>query len=76
MLQTTDSQEPPPSALTVDRGDPHSFPPFGEAVKVLMIWPCFPPSFWSFAGMMDLIPEETIHPPLGLLTPTSFGRSD
>jgi radical SAM superfamily enzyme YgiQ (UPF0313 family) len=33
-----------------------------------MIWPRFPSSFWSFAGMMDLIPEETIHPPLGLLT--------
>ena len=68
MLQTTDSQEPLPSALTEDCGHPHSFPPLGAGIKVLMIWPRFPPSFWSFAGMMDLIPEETVHPPLGLLT--------
>jgi radical SAM superfamily enzyme YgiQ (UPF0313 family) len=33
-----------------------------------MIWPRFPPSFWSFEAMLDLVPEETIHPPLGLLT--------
>jgi radical SAM superfamily enzyme YgiQ (UPF0313 family) len=33
-----------------------------------MIWPRFPPSFWSFAAMLDLLREETIHPPLGLLT--------
>ncbi len=45
-----------------------SFAPLGAAVKVLMIWPRFPSSFWSFSGMMELIPEETIHPPLGLLT--------
>jgi radical SAM superfamily enzyme YgiQ (UPF0313 family) len=64
----TDFQEPPPPALTEDRSDPHSFPPLGAAIKVLMIWPRFPPSFWSFEAMLDLIPEETIHPPLGLLT--------
>ena len=58
MLQTTDFQEPPPSALTEDRGDPHSFPPLGAALKVLMIWPRFPSSFWSFDGMLDLVPEE------------------
>ena len=68
MLQTTDSQGQPPSALAEDRGDPQSFPPLGAAIKVLMIWPRFPPSFWGFGGVMDLIPEETIHPPLGLLT--------
>jgi len=68
MLQTTDSQDTPPSAQTQDCRDPQSFPPLGAAIKVLMIWPRFPPSFWSFAGIMDLIPEETVHPPLGLLT--------
>jgi radical SAM superfamily enzyme YgiQ (UPF0313 family) len=68
MFQTADIQEPPTSALTEDRGDPHSFPPLGAAIKVLMIWPRFPPSFWSFEAMLDLLPEETIHPPLGLLT--------
>jgi len=68
MSQMTDRQKPSAPALTNDRGDPHTFPPLGAAVKVLMIWPRFAPSFWSFNGMMDLIPEETIHPPLGLLT--------
>jgi radical SAM superfamily enzyme YgiQ (UPF0313 family) len=68
MSQMTDSQKPSPPAVTDDRGDPRSFPPLGAATKVLMIWPRFPPSFWSFRGMMALIPEETIHPPLGLLT--------
>jgi radical SAM superfamily enzyme YgiQ (UPF0313 family) len=33
-----------------------------------MIWPRFPPSFWGFKAMLELLPEETIHPPLGLLT--------
>ena len=64
----SDFQRPSVSALTDDRGDLNTFPPLGEAIKVLMIWPRFPPSFWSFAGMTDLLREETVHPPLGLLT--------
>src|ERR1039458_9999847 len=68
MSQMADFQEPPPSTLIEDRGDPQSFPPLGAAIKVLMIWPRFPPSFWGFEAMLDLIPAETIHPPLGLLT--------
>lgn len=56
-----------PSGTTEPATEP-SFAPLGTAVKVLMIWPCFPSSFWSFSGMMELIPEQTIHPPLGLLT--------
>jgi radical SAM superfamily enzyme YgiQ (UPF0313 family) len=63
-----DFQKPPIPAATDDGGDLHSFPPLGAAIKVLMIWPRFPPSFWSFDATMDLIPEETVHPPLGLLT--------
>lgn len=51
-----------------DQNGKRAFPHLGPALKVLMVWPRFPPSFWSFEGMMDLIPEETIHPPLGLLT--------
>src|ERR1019366_5877448 len=53
-----------------DSGEQQSIPPLGlgPTPKVLMIWPRFPPSFWSFDAMLDLIPEETIHPPLGLLT--------
>ena len=68
VFQTTNLQGPLPPTLTEGRGDPHSFPPLGAAIKVLMVWPRFPPSFWSFEAMLDLIPEKTIHPPLGLLT--------
>jgi radical SAM superfamily enzyme YgiQ (UPF0313 family) len=64
----SDFQKPPTLGLIEDRGDPPRLPPLGAAIKVLMIWPRFPPSFWSFEAMLDLIPEETIHPPLGLLT--------
>jgi hypothetical protein len=46
--------------------DADSFPPLGTAIKVLMIWPRFPPSFWGFQGMMTLLPEKTAMPPLGL----------
>jgi radical SAM superfamily enzyme YgiQ (UPF0313 family) len=46
----------------------HSFPPLGPEIKVLMIWPRFPASFWSFAKIMEILPKRAIHPPLGLLT--------
>jgi radical SAM superfamily enzyme YgiQ (UPF0313 family) len=45
-----------------------TFPPLGDQVKVLMVWPDFPPSFWSFAGMMQLLDEKVLMPPLGLVT--------
>src|SRR5579864_6666102 len=66
--QLTSSQAPDAPGAADDRGESHRFPPLGTAIKILMVWPKFPCSFWSFNGMMDLIPEETIHPPLGLLT--------
>src|SRR6202162_2909530 len=56
------------SAPVVDPCEPHNFPPLGSAIKVLMIWPRFPPSFWGFQGMMALLPEKTSMPPLGLIT--------
>ena len=68
MFRTTDFQGPSPAAPTENAGDAHSFPPLGAALKVLMVWPRFPPSFWSFEATLDLLPEKTIHPPLGLLT--------
>jgi radical SAM superfamily enzyme YgiQ (UPF0313 family) len=43
-------------------------PPLGPEIKVLMIWPRFPASFWSFAKIMEILPKKAIHPPLGLLT--------
>ncbi|HEY0786091.1 MAG TPA: radical SAM protein, partial [Acidobacteriaceae bacterium] len=45
-----------------------TFPPLGPALKVLMVWPRFPPSFWGFEGVLDIIPERSMIPPLGLVT--------
>jgi radical SAM superfamily enzyme YgiQ (UPF0313 family) len=58
------------SALEAADGpsEPQGFPPLGSEVKVLMVWPRFPSSFWSFDGIMDLVPIETDQPPLGLIT--------
>jgi radical SAM superfamily enzyme YgiQ (UPF0313 family) len=68
MSRMVDSQKPLTSAPTDDRPEPTSFPPLGAAIKVLMVWPRFPPSFWGFDAIMDLTSEESMQPPLGLLT--------
>jgi radical SAM superfamily enzyme YgiQ (UPF0313 family) len=44
------------------------FAPLGADVNVLLVWPRFPPSFWSFEGMLDMLPEKAVMPPLGLIT--------
>src|SRR3984957_18222620 len=62
---------PPPSLpLAPQVLDPacSSFPPLGPNVKVLMVWPSFPPSFWGFEGVLEMIPERAMTPPLGLIT--------
>jgi len=51
-----------------DFSEPVSFPPLGSHVKVLMVWPRFPPSFWGFEGVLGMIPEDAMSPPLGLIT--------
>ncbi|HXN46899.1 MAG TPA: B12-binding domain-containing radical SAM protein, partial [Bryobacteraceae bacterium] len=33
-----------------------------------MVWPRFPPSFWGFEGVLEMVPEESVAPPLGLIT--------
>ena len=33
-----------------------------------MVWPSFPPSFWGFEGVLQMIPEQAMTPPLGLIT--------
>ena len=43
-------------------------PPLGAGLKILMVWPRFPPSFWGFEGVLELIPESAVMPPLGLIT--------
>ena len=45
-----------------------TFPPLGPGIKALMIWPRFPPSFWGFEGVLGIIPEKSMIPPLGLVT--------
>ena len=45
-----------------------SFPPLGKRIKVLLVWPTIPKSFWTFSGMLELLPEKVVMPPLGLIT--------
>jgi radical SAM superfamily enzyme YgiQ (UPF0313 family) len=45
-----------------------AFPPLGSKLKVLLIWPKFPPSFWGFEGVLEMLPEAAMTPPLGLIT--------
>jgi len=68
MSQLTDSEKRSAPEAANDPSEPLSFPPLGPALKVLMVWPRFPSSFWSFDGILDLVPIETDQPPLGLLT--------
>src|SRR5438876_10049144 len=60
----------PPLNLTVLSSETpaNSFPPLGPNVKALMVWPRFPPSFWGFEGVLEMIPERAMTPPLGLIT--------
>ncbi|MEL6353751.1 MAG: B12-binding domain-containing radical SAM protein [Cyanobacteria bacterium J06627_28] len=36
--------------------------------KALLIYPLFPPSFWSFEGVLALSQKKALLPPLGLIT--------
>src|ERR1700693_1466310 len=44
------------------------FPPLGLAIKVQTVWPRFPSSFWSLGEVMEIVPERSLVPPLGLIT--------
>jgi radical SAM superfamily enzyme YgiQ (UPF0313 family) len=44
------------------------FPPLGPNLRVLLVWPKFPPSFWGFEGVLEMLPEAAMTPPLGLIT--------
>ncbi len=37
-------------------------------MRVLLIWPKFPMTFWSFEGVLELAGKKSYMPPLGLLT--------
>jgi radical SAM superfamily enzyme YgiQ (UPF0313 family) len=49
-------------------GDEPPLPPLGRNLNVLLIWPRFLASFWSLSGVMELLPQDCFHPPLGLIT--------
>ena len=68
MAQFTSSEKRSMANAGNDPSEPLSFPPLGPALNVLLVWPRFPSSFWSFDGILDLVPIETDQPPLGLLT--------
>ncbi|HVW86810.1 MAG TPA: B12-binding domain-containing radical SAM protein [Bryobacteraceae bacterium] len=54
--------------LLADERTPDLFPPLGSNLNVLLIWPKFPPSFWGFEGVLQMLPEAAMTPPLGLVT--------
>jgi len=58
----------PPLSILANEPASGSFPPLGPNVKALMVWPRFPPSFWGFEGVLEMIPERAMTPPLGLIT--------
>ena len=45
-----------------------TFPALGKNIKALLVWPKIPSSYWAFSGMMELLPEKVVMPPLGLIT--------
>jgi len=54
--------------VTSDKDISELLPSLGAGLKVLMVWPRFPPSFWGFEGVLEMIPERSVMPPLGLIT--------
>jgi radical SAM superfamily enzyme YgiQ (UPF0313 family) len=55
-------------SILTNSAPPVSFPPLGPNLKVLLVWPKFPPSFWGFEGVLEMLPEAAMTPPLGLIT--------
>ena len=68
MIKSTEVHGSPDFEVAGGSEEVPSFPPLGSTPKVLLVWPRFPSSFWTFDGVMDLVPIETDQPPLGLLT--------
>lgn len=76
MSQLADFQKRSTPEAAADPSELQNFPPLGPGLKVLMVWPRFPSSFWSFDGIMDLVPIKTDQPPLGLLTVAALCPKD
>jgi radical SAM superfamily enzyme YgiQ (UPF0313 family) len=66
-LNVLSAVSPPPITSPLEPAF-DSLPPLGPNLKVLMVWPSFPPSFWGFEGVLEMIPERAMTPPLGLIT--------
>jgi radical SAM superfamily enzyme YgiQ (UPF0313 family) len=64
----TDNHAVPSSFVVLNSLEMNSFPPLGPHPNVLMVWPKFPPSYWGFEGVLEMIPERAMTPPLGLIT--------
>src|SRR5580704_4216117 len=57
-----------PSSVQSNERPSAVFPPLGGNLNVLLVWPKFPPSFWGFEGVLEMLPEAAMTPPLGLIT--------
>src|SRR5258707_7679129 len=55
---------------------PRPLPPLGARLNVLLVWPKFPPSFWGFEGVLRMLPEAAMTPPLGLITVAALCPSE
>jgi radical SAM superfamily enzyme YgiQ (UPF0313 family) len=58
----------PVFSILAHNNEPPPLPPLGPNLKVLLVWPRFPASFWGFEGVLKMIPESAMTPPLGLIT--------
>lgn len=54
--------------VNLDSKIAQEFAPLGGRINALLVWPKIPASFWSFEGMMKIVPEKSVMPPLGLIT--------
>jgi len=61
---------------TLSQDDAPTFPPLGKKIKALLVWPKIPNSFWAFNGMLELLPEKVVMPPLGLATVAALCPSE
>jgi radical SAM superfamily enzyme YgiQ (UPF0313 family) len=55
-------------SILANQPSSNSFPALGPNLNVLLVWPKFPPSFWGFEGVLEMLPEAAMTPPLGLVT--------
>jgi radical SAM superfamily enzyme YgiQ (UPF0313 family) len=58
----------PSGSTGADLINQEQFPALGPRIRVLMIWPRAPVSFWNFRSSSKIIPQRANIPPLGLLT--------